>query len=179
MTGLKKCPLCEQDAVRKVGRGLACLLHYRIKHMRYTARQAGKSVPTIKELESLFASLDGMKCPHCRGQMRLHSGGGPATGDVVSLQHDRSGAVRLLCLSCNAKHALYEGDSFYGLPVNPDAKACTRCREIKPIGSFRLQRKRVRSLCRQCEHEVRTERRRRKGVKERKRVCYPPLPSSY
>jgi len=83
----------------------------KLRGMIVRARGIGKAVPTMGQLKFLLWHLDGMKCPTCKvvmGWNRVESG-----AKTICLQHDRSGAFRLLCISCNTAHGAMPGDSFY------------------------------------------------------------------
>jgi hypothetical protein len=109
---------------------LAAIKLNRFRQMRTIAKHRGKSVPSMEELEALLP-LD-MNCPICKRAMNWRSAEGRST--VITLQHDRSGAHRLICHACNTRHAKMAGDSFYALPA--DHKRCPKCESIKPISEF-------------------------------------------
>lgn len=138
---------CETEAVRRMGNGSYCLRHYRFSHMRRRARKDGKTVPTYAELESLVP--DPFACSVCKRRMNWLSSEGTST--VVTLQHDRSGGHRLLCLACNTRHAALPGDSLYDIP--PDMRRCPACRKLKHLDAFCMDASRFagrKTYCRPC-----------------------------
>lgn len=149
------CTRCPEPASRRLGKSWLCPMHYRLCSMRYTAKREGKPVPTVGELEWLVRSLDGMRCPHCKGVMTWQRGKAP--GSVVTLQHDRDGSMRLLCLACNGAHANYPEDTFYDMPLaSSGEKRCGKCWEIKPLSCFRLRAdgRRHTSYCVECQAKL-------------------------
>jgi hypothetical protein len=113
----------------------------------------GKKVPSRQELVDLFRKLiaDGMKC-WC-GKIMVWSGKRGQL-NVVSLQHDRSGEIRLLCMECNQRHRAFPGDSFYKAPVGH--KFCPQCLRVLPPEMFyRIRRNgQLRSYCRECKKKL-------------------------
>lgn len=123
---------------------------YRIRQMRRDAHRNKKAVPTAEALEKLaeLVASDGMKCPACRRAMNWLFKDGRST--VVTLQHDRSGVIRLICKGCNSRHHLHPADTFYDLPEGH--KRCPRCEAVKPVDAFyRLATGEIVSACRECE----------------------------
>jgi hypothetical protein len=100
----------------------------RFYQMRATARQFSKIAPSFDWLES--AVPRGMICPVCDRRMVWRGKG----SRVITLQHDRSGEMRLMCKQCNTRHAKMPGDSFYSLPK--DHKYCPECKTAKTLDSF-------------------------------------------
>jgi hypothetical protein len=107
-----------------------CGKHYRFSQMTRFARTEGKTVPTEVELESLLPG--DMSCPVCRRLMNWLAKDGKAT--QITLQHDRDGTHRLICLGCNSRHAQLPGDLLYQL--TPGQKYCHGCKTIKSLGEF-------------------------------------------
>lgn len=101
----------------------------RFQRMRIQAKRLGKRVPSYEELDRALPS--DMLCPVCAVLMVWRAKIAPKR--VITLQHDQSGEIRLICQSCNSRHAAY-GDSFYNLP--PEHKRCCGCKRIKPFGDF-------------------------------------------
>lgn len=153
---------------------MLCKRHTRFSQMRSCARQHGKSVPSLAELEALADSLRGFRCPGCLRKMNWMAIEGQAT--VVSLQHDRSGYIRLLCRSCNARHASLPGDSFYEIPTGH--KFCPDCKRVLKHDSFHADRsgrwKDRSTYCRECSNARLLEWRRknREACCERRRAYY-------
>jgi hypothetical protein len=141
------CAWCERPSHIRQGRLLLCAMHYRMSSMRTRAARDGKSVPAIEVLERLAA--DSMICAGCGRTMHwLRSDG--ASGQAT-LQHDRSGAIRLLCLGCNTRHAQHPGDSFY--EMRPGTKLCHDCGRALPLMAFATDRSRPlgrKAHCRSC-----------------------------
>src|SRR6056297_1825930 len=102
----------------------------RFRGMRYKAKDDGKYMPSFGELESVVPR--DMRCPSCSTEMNWFARDGHKS--VMTLQHDRDGSIRMLCLSCNTRHAFCEGDSFYDIPNGH--KPCAGCDEIKPLDEF-------------------------------------------
>lgn len=107
-----------------------CLMHYRFANMKSRAYASGKYAPPIKELEKLVSP--GMICPSCDRSMVWSTG--TVTSNLITLQHDRNGTVRLICMACNSRHSRFEGDGFYDLPK--DSKRCCICKNVKPLEDF-------------------------------------------
>lgn len=141
------CRWCNSAAVIRQGRIDLCAKHYRFQTMRTRARRDGKTVPSYNDLDDLIPA--GMTCQCCKRGMNWRQSEGAST--VITLQHDRDGALRLICLGCNTRHSVHEGDSFYVIPA--DMKFCPDCRMNLPIGSFSIDRSRPigrKSYCRPC-----------------------------
>ena len=123
-----RCIWCEIEAFRKQGHIWLCKKHYRFQQMRVSAKHNGKPVPSYEWLEDTWNALQG-KCPICQREINWLSSDGTST--VITLQHDRCGNLRLLCLSCNTRHASFCGDSFYS--ADPTKRVCPRCRKELPF----------------------------------------------
>lgn len=125
-----------------------CVKHYRIRQMRHAAKGRGRYVPTTEELERLFDSLVDFRCPHCSRRMDWTNKDGP---NVVTLQHDDSGTIRLLCMPCNSRHRDI-GDAFYDR--DPNQKVCNACNRTLLDSSFRRRNRGRNSplhgTCREC-----------------------------
>ena len=139
-----------------------CVQHYRFENMRIGARVAKKYVPTRKELKLLVPK--NMVCVGCERTMSWSSLGGGST--IVTLQHDRDGTLRLICLRCNVRHSRQPGDSFYKIPIG--YWRCCRCKKIKLRSDFITARNKngSRSIqaCRVCS-AAKTKRWRQKNSK--------------
>jgi len=107
-----------------------CLMHYRFSNMKSRACASRKYSPAMKELEKLVPL--GMICPSCDRSMVWSTG--TVTSNLITLQHDRNGTVRLICMACNSRHSRFEGDEFYDLPK--DSKRCHLCKVVKPLEEF-------------------------------------------
>lgn len=149
-----KCSQCNESGYRFQGRRWLCILHYKIEMMRSSSTATGKYRPSVAELEALFVALkaDGMRCPVCRTELVLIRKDIKAEWHkAISIQHDRSGAVRLICQLCNTRHDDFPGDEFYDLPAGH--KRCPTCKNIKPFSAFYKLRKdgdSLQSYCKEC-----------------------------
>lgn len=148
----KLCSKCDEQGHRFQGERWLCVRHYRLGQMIYQAQRRGKYAPTPDELAALVreAEAAGMVCPHCKRQMNW-AAKPRGYSTVVSLQHDRSGKLRLLCLGCNSRHQSFPGDTMYDYP--PDWQFCPECQKAKPGDQFfRSQRtgRRI-SYCKPCQ----------------------------
>lgn len=123
--------------------------HKALSMMLARAKQWGKAVVSRDQLEAMVP-LD-MRCPACSREMTWkRSEGG---GRTATLQHDRGGSIRILCSTCNTRHARLPGDMFYELP--PDQKYCRGCAQKLPRSAFPVDARRPgvqRSRCRECEN---------------------------
>lgn len=141
-----QCAWCDEPKHVKQGRISLCAMHYRISSMRACARRNGKLVPTRQEIE--WFALN-MSCFGCGKEMHWLAVDGRK--DQATLQHDRDGTIRLLCLSCNVRHSHNPDDSFYELPKNH--KHCPDCEKVLPYSSFCKDKSRpvgLKSYCRGC-----------------------------
>lgn len=158
------CRYCDRPAtIHRVHRH-ACFIHCRIDPMQTCARSRGLYTPTAEELVSLFNDLitKGMKCGHCQSVMVWNG----RAANVVTLQHDRNGTIRLLCLSCNSRHYTYPGDEFYNYPLN--WAFCPMCKTAKHESNFYRKRNgRRSSYCKSCKHLI--AKREYAAIKERTR----------
>ena len=131
----------------------------RLHQMRSGAKVGGKYIPSIEELEEMLVALDGFNCPHCGVPFNwtMKEGG----SSTICIQHDRSGGIRFLCFSCNNKHARYENDDFYTVPL--DCKRCPICRVVKKsINFYKRVSGNLYSYCKVCQISIGTEIRRKK-----------------
>lgn len=145
------CKWCEREAVRKQGRLWLCQVHYRYQRMRIEAKRNHKTVPGYDELLAMTPA--DMICVGCSRKMNWLAGDGQST--VASLQHDRDGKLRLICRACNTRHAQMDGDSFYTFPK--EKKRCPKCKQIKELGEFQVDRRKWNqtcTYCRDCNHEI-------------------------
>lgn len=124
-----------------------CQKHFRFSRMRHSSNYVGKKVPSESHLESLWVQSQG-RCPQCSRQLNWLRKDGGST--CISIQHDRSGEIRLLCLRCNSQHAANDGDSFY--QIGSDNKKCRGCNHIKPRTEFYVRRDDNREMhkCKKC-----------------------------
>jgi hypothetical protein len=145
---MTNCAWCSDVAVRQSGRLMLCSRHFRFCRMRVDAKRRHLAVPTYGQLNALLSGLGpDMACPTCRCAMTWTRAEGSSR--VVTLQHDRSGDVRLMCMGCNIRHWRIPGDEFYEVPVG--LRRCPRCAECKPLEAF-IPRKRggIAHSCRDC-----------------------------
>lgn len=148
----QKCAHCENPGTELFKQGYYCVVHYRIKQMRYDAQASGKTIPEATEISSMMDHWieNGLLCPVCKRKMNWLKKEGIST--MLTLQHDRSGQYRLICLGCNVRHQNYPGDTFYDLPAGQEW--CRTCEKTKPISDFyprKSSRLGIRSSCRECE----------------------------
>lgn len=145
--GSECCAWCDRRAHIRQGRILLCVMHYRISSMRARAKRDGKMVPTREQIEGLAAGP--MVCGGCGEAMSWLRGFNASK--QATLQHDRDGGIRLLCLGCNTRHSLHPDDSFYALPAGH--KRCPDCEKVLPHSAFTVDRSRpigLKSYCRGC-----------------------------
>ena len=168
-----KCKWCDDEAIRKQGRIWLCKKHYRFQQMRVTAKRQGKSVPEYGELERLWQESGGT-CKVCNRKLNWLSSEGTCT--VITLQHDRQGGTRLLCLSCNTRHASFDGDSFYD--ANSERRVCPSCRRSLPWDSYTTDNssrwKNKNTYCKECRNTKHAEwvKRNREKYNEKRREYY-------
>lgn len=140
------------DVQRSAGYWL-CQVHFRIQCMRDSAKCKGKTIPTFEQLESMAADVTarGRHCGCCGVLMAWR--GSKGQRNVVSLQHDRSGAFRFICLDCNFQHRNFPGDTFYDYPIG--WKYCPKCDTVKPPDCFYVRGNGLlKSYCRDCKHVI-------------------------
>lgn len=152
---LQKCQSCDRDATYIDKQRRYCDIHYRFNQMRNGAWKYKKYVPTTQELESLIP--EEMKCPECNVVMVWRRGiYDKGVNNQITLQHWRNGEVSLICLSCNARHASMEGDSYKDMPK--DHKFCPRCKTIQHESNFCVKNSRAvlkrNSVCNVCNREL-------------------------
>lgn len=164
----EKCRYCDEPRSALFAKDVRCLPHARMDQMRYTARRRGLLEPSIRELEDLVRTSE-MKCAGCRLPMawtfKMSERG---RRGVISLQHDRSGALRLLCVRCNIRHSDHPGDTFYEIPEGK--RFCGRCQTFRPLDQFprnRAQPGGIGNPCRKCKADLEMNRD-RKAVYARK-----------
>ena len=88
-----------------------CIKHCRFHRMIDESKKRKKKVPTLWELNSMFRRLKNFECEACCITMRWTRK--ESQTKVITLQHDRNGELRFVCMSCNSKHRFYEGDTYY------------------------------------------------------------------
>lgn len=167
MSGI--CNWCSVEAARKYSAGHLCSKHYRMLHMRSSARKRYKTAPSYEELELLTDNLGpALLCPSCGRGMNWLKGDGASS--VITLQHNHDGTIQFLCHSCNVRHMRYENDSFYNLPE--DHKKCPRCERILNLNEFhnsgtnsKSYKKRA-GYCKRCMSELHQERKTKGGNHE-------------
>ena len=141
------CLLCQSPPQESSGgRNRYCEKHKRMSWMRRNSRGRGKAVPRFSELEALWPQ--DMICTVCRCKMVISAN---RARHVISIQHDASGAVRLICKGCNAKHGALPGDLFYQLTA--ETRYCQCCTKILPLSEFNIRRSTgdgYRHYCRSC-----------------------------
>lgn len=138
---------CPEPSFGRKGNDIYCIKHRAFSVMRANAKQRGKAVPSLEELERLLPT--DMRCPACRRVMNWKLSEGRST--ALTLQHDRSGAFRLICQGCNTRHRAMPEDTFYDLPDGN--KYCASCDRVKPMTDFAVDRSRLggrKAHCKDC-----------------------------
>lgn len=123
------------------------IIRARIKNMRSSAKRDGKYVPTPSEIRNAIPSP--FLCPACGIKMNWKRSAGAKT--QATLQHDRSGDIKIICASCNSRHHHYDGDSFYDLPQGK--KRCSDCKEVLSTDDFFVDKSTFtgrKSCCKAC-----------------------------
>jgi RNase P subunit RPR2 len=144
---------CGEPSHKRQGNRHLCAMHYRIANMRARAKRDGKVVPATSRVEALASD---MACSGCRRVMHWLREDGASL--QATLQHDRDGTIRVLCLGCNTRHAQHPGDSFYSL--KPEEKFCAKCCRFLPAHDFTRDRSRpigLKSSCRACSAKLHKE----------------------
>jgi hypothetical protein len=144
------CFKCDRPAHRFRMRKWICTIHNRIDTMRNCARAKKKYVPTHEELWAMIQDLIArdMKCEVCQTVMQWHGKRGSLT--TVSLQHDRSGKLRLICMLCNQRHDDMPGDTFYDLP--PGHWPCPKCKKVLPAADYYPNKRPA--YCKLCSNAI-------------------------
>lgn len=146
LSGICRRKKCGQPVA---GKGL-CARHYRYERMRDGAHQTKQYKPSDAELDELLPP--NMKCRCCERTMNWFRKGGGST--TVTLQHDRSGKVKLICFGCNVRHSTLPGDTYYKLPKGH--WRCRICKNVKPLSEFPKRRDTVMGVngaCLPCNRE--------------------------
>lgn len=138
---------CGKPAVKNMSGTGWCAKHYRLSQMRRSAKYRGKAVPSCEFLESLLKELVLFHCPSCKCKMNWLGKDGMKT--AISLQHDASGEIKLICLLCNNRHGQYPGDSFYSIPDG--FKPCPGCKAVLPFSEFGSRKHRWNNTSTYCK----------------------------
>lgn len=150
------CGKCDQPATYHRGNRHLCVIHNRFDTMQACARSKWKRVPSDAELAAMVETLqaNGMVCFGCGVVMEWAGKHGQA--NVVTLQHDRDGTLRLICMLCNNRHDDFPGDTFYQSP--PDHYYCPKCERVLPRAMFyRTAKGGRRSYCKDCKKVINRE----------------------
>lgn len=142
---------CNSLATIVSGQTPYCPKHRRMVQMKSDAKKRHKIVPSDEVLESLFTAIEDMCCPICGTKMTYFRENGIGAR-VITLQHDDSGELRLICLACNVKHAQFGGDVWYFL--EDGYYRCICCQEIKPFEDFYHRKdnsNQIYTRCKECE----------------------------
>ena len=107
---------------------------YRLKQMRTHSKYYGKSSPSRDDLLLLIPK--DMKCPSCEVKMIWTAPKKVGLRRVISLQHDRSGKIRLICFSCNSRHSHLKCSESVFYSMGRDKKYCNGCQRVKSINDF-------------------------------------------
>lgn len=153
-TWMNKCYRCELPPVVKRNHSWMCQKHLTLANMRTNCRSKKKKCPSPEELDAIIPS--DMKCPHCLRAMAWCRKESDKT-NFITLQHNRSGSIQILCMRCNSRHLAAPGDSFYEIP--DDHKFCCRCQTVKPRTEFHFRADRPggnTSYCKPCNAARRT-----------------------
>lgn len=137
---------CVALACGQRGSDRYCRLHRKLMQMRLNSIQRGKVAPTWDAICHMVPA--DMRCL-CGVEMVLSRS--VDTRRVMTLQHDHSGAFRLICMSCNVRHKNIPDDGFY--TIAGGEKHCPRCGEVKPVVEFAVDNSRPsgrKSYCRDC-----------------------------
>jgi hypothetical protein len=151
---MKPCNKCGVKVLKRNRYGWVCDKHGRFIQMRFSSRYRNKKVPTFEELEELSKSLN---CPKCQKEMVWRSPKG-LNPDLVTIQHDRSGKVKLLCHGCNSKHSHLSDKVFYHLKLTE--KYCNRCEKVKLKSEFwpaRNTTDKCQTYCIPCMKKINSE----------------------
>jgi hypothetical protein len=146
------CSKCDCPGFRWRGERWLCIFHHRFDTMITASRTCGKTVPTERQLWAMAVPIitNGMKCPSCDVVMQWT---GNRQSHTISLQHDRSGALRLICMLCNQRHDDLPGDTFFELPK--DHWRCPRCEQVLPLTAF--YKDRAGGCCKVCRKKLNRE----------------------
>lgn len=118
----------------------------RLNRMKKSAKNRRKYEPSIPELLAICPA--DFNCPECSRSMFLENRPGRRSA-LMTLQHDRSGAIRIICFGCNSAHNKYPGDEFYTLD-KLSAVLCRRCGQTKPRNRFAKRGPFLRFPCKDC-----------------------------
>lgn len=150
---MKHCSWCTRAAYVQSGKTWLCKIHYRYQRMRIDSKFAGKQVPSWADLVRMTPK--NMECPACLRTMTWTRQEG--AGRVATIQHDRCGGMKIICLSCNSAHPAHAGDTFY--EHASDERRCSKCHVLKPLHQFHKKSSGRSSngrspTCKECEYEV-------------------------
>lgn len=147
------CSRCDKPGFRYRGERWLCVVHNRFDTMRASAQSKGKIVPTHEQLEEMASILiaRGMKCEACG--IETQWAGVKGSLSTISLQHDRCGKLRLICMGCNQRHDDLPGDTFYDLPANH--WPCPKCKRMLHLSAYYRERAGV--YCKDCRKEINRE----------------------
>ena len=134
---------CNNEATVSYARNLYCPMHARFAQMRASSKYFGKEPPSYEWLHRNISK--DMICPVCGIKMNWQAKDGRAS--IITIQHDRDGEMRLICMSCNSKHYFMPGDSFFKLPNGH--RYCRRCDQVLPLENFSKRA----SYCKICNCE--------------------------
>lgn len=140
------CSKCPEPLYRRVQANRYCVKHYRFRQMRSGAGERGKAVPSVEELELMLLRL-GLFCPGCGTTMTFTAPSNDRR-HLMTLQHDRSGQMRLLCYSCNSRHPHMPGDLFYSKTAY--TKWCNGCSQFRAVRDFAKHPSRISGLATRC-----------------------------
>lgn len=126
----KACEVCGGEVYKSRNQVPLCVKHYRVLAWIKDSKHRGVTVPNWFQMEKIIPA--DMKCPVCRKTMTWTRIEG--TSHIITIQHDRDGAIGILCFTCNIRHRGHSGDNFY--EHCGSVKKCPRCKTVRPFEEF-------------------------------------------
>lgn len=121
--------------------------------MVYSARSTERKAPSIAYLERLIPK--NMQCPVCGTKMNWLQKDGAAT--VITLQHDNSGKIRLICHACNVRHGHVTAGEYVFYHTPNGWKWCPGCKRARPTKMFHndsVNKSGRRAYCKACSRTM-------------------------
>lgn len=146
---------CHADGTERRNNAWYCPMHTRVRQMRIACRHDNKTCPDESIVDDLVKRIiqSGMECELCGVRMNWMKKDGISS--CVSLQHDRSGSFRLICLGCNVRHGQLPGDKYY--EIRDGQKWCAGCETVLDASEFYPSRtiaQGVMSRCKKCSAKI-------------------------